>query len=286
MNSPKEIAQGYIATGAAKAKLPAGKTLVLGIMAGMFIAVAAVGAIVSSSTVASQSLARLIGAAVFPVGLAMTVVAGGELFTGNCLIIVPVLEKEVKLTAMLRNWCLAYIGNFAGSILIAAITVYGGTFSLFGDAAAANLLNTAVSKVNLGFFDALLRGVLCNFLVCMAVWMSYAAKDIAGKIIGLYLPTMLFVLCSYEHSIANMLYIPAGLFAARKVEYLVAYTDQSRISSLTWGAFVYKNLIPVTIGNIIGGAALVGLTYWLAYLRKADDQPPAAHVNKNKKKKR
>ena len=286
MNSPKEIAQGYIATGMTKVKLPSGKTMILGVLAGMFIAVAAVGAIISSSTVASQSLAKLIGAAVFPVGLAMTVVAGGELFTGNCLIIVSVLEKEVQLKAMLKNWCLAYIGNFVGSILVAVLTVYGGTFSLFGNAAAATLLNTAVSKVNLGFFDALLRGILCNFLVCMAVWTSCAAKDVIGKIVGLYLPTMLFVLCGYEHSIANMLYIAAGLFASRKVEYLAAYmsgASGNNLNSLTWGSMLTRNLIPVTIGNIIGGAVLVGVFYWLAYLHKTEETPPAAPVRKKKK---
>jgi len=288
MNSPKEIAQGYIATGMSKVRLPSSKVFVLGILAGMFIALAGVGAMVSSSTIASQSLAKLIGAAVFPTGLAMTVAAGGELFTGNCLIIIPVLEREVKLRAMLRNWCFAYVGNFVGSVIVAAITVYGGTFSLFGNAAAVTLLNTAVSKANLSFFDAVLRGILCNFLVCIAVWISYGAKDITGKIAGLYLPTMLFVLCGYEHSIANMLYLPAGLFAAGKSEYLAAYLQaggDTRIGSLTWGSMIVRNLIPVTIGNIIGGSVLVGVLYWLAYLREAGKTPAAIPVKKKHKKK-
>ena len=287
MNSPKEIAQGYIATGKSKVTLPAKKVLVLGILAGMFIALAGVGATISSSTVASPSLAKLIGAAVFPTGLAMTVAAGGELFTGNCLIIIPVLEREVKLRAMLKNWCFAYIGNFIGSVLVAALTAYGGTYSLFGNAAAVSLLNTAVTKVNLKFFDALMRGILCNFLVCIAVWISYGAKDITGKIAGLFLPTMLFVLCGYEHSVANMLYIPAGLFAAGNPEYLTAYLQTAggiNIDSLTWGSMIVRNLIPVTIGNIIGGSVLVGVLYWFAYLRQAGNTPPASPVSKKKKK--
>ena len=280
MHKPKENAQHYIHIGVEKTKLPTEKMLVLGILAGIFIALAGAGAVIASATIASPSLAKLISAAVFPVGLAMVVIAGSELFTGNCLIIIPVLEKEVKLRDMFRNWCFVYIGNFIGSILIAALTVYSGTFSLFSDAAAANLIKTAVTKVSLTFSDALLRGILCNMIVCIAVWMAYAAQDVLNKIAALYLPIMLFVLCGFEHSIANMFYLPAALFASGKVEYVVAYTSIAgapSISGLTWGAFFVKNLIPVTIGNIIGGVVLVGIAYWFAYLREPEKNPAAAH---------
>ena len=289
MNYPKEIAQSYITTGITKSKLPAKNMFVLSIMAGMFIALAGVGATLSSSTIASPSLAKLIGAAVFPVGLAMTIVAGAELFTGNCLIIVSVLEREVKIRAMLRNWCFVYIGNFVGSIIIALLTVNAGTFSAFSNAAAANLINTAVYKVNLDFLKALLSGILCNLLVCIAVWMSYAAKDVVGKIAGLYLPIMLFVLCGFEHSIANMFFLPAGLFASKKAEYLAAFTSlggENQISSLSWGTLLTRNLIPATIGNIIGGVLFVGISYWFAYLYAPGKDLPAAPVRRGKKKSR
>ena len=286
MHSPKENAQHYIHVGVAKAKLPIDKMLVLSILAGIFIALAGVGATIASATVASQSLAKLISAAVFPVGLAMVVIAGSELFTGNCLIIISVLEKEVRLRDMFKNWCFVYIGNFIGSILIAALTVYSGTFSLFSDAAAASLIKTAVTKVNLSFSDALLRGVLCNLVVCIAVWMAYAAKDVLNKIAGLYLPIMLFVLCGFEHSIANMFYLPAALFASGKVEYVVAYTSIAGapfIGSLTWGTLFTRNLIPATIGNIIGGVVFVGVGYWYAYLHDPNNRVPLEHPNKRKK---
>ena len=286
MNSPKEIAQYYITTGTAKTKLPVSKMLVMGVLAGMFIALAGVGAIIASVTVASPSLSKLIGAAVFPVGLSMTLVAGSELFTGNCLIIIPLLEKEVTLKAMLRNWVFVYFGNFIGSILVALLTVYGGTFSVFSNAAAVSVINTAVTKVNLSFSDALLRGILCNFLVCIAVWMSFSAKDVVGKIAGLFLPIMLFVLSGYEHSIANMFYIPAGLFASKNIAYLAAYTSSpgaAHISTLSWGTMFTKNLIPSTIGNIIGGMVLVGMAYWFIYLRDTDKKPAMQPQRKKKK---
>ncbi|MDR0490969.1 MAG: formate/nitrite transporter family protein [Oscillospiraceae bacterium] len=286
MNSPKEVAQNYIATGVAKTKLPIAKMLVLGVLAGMFIALAGVGATIASATVASASIGKLIGASVFPAGLAMVLVAGSELFTGNCLLIIPVLEKEAKLRAMLKNWVFVYIGNFIGSILVSVLTVYGGTFSLFSNAAAATALKTAVAKVGMGFGDALFRGILCNFLVCIAVWMAFAAKDIVGKIAGLFLPIMLFVLSGYEHSIANMYYIPTGLFISKNANYLAAFTDAGggNLDALTWGTFLTKNLIPVTLGNIIGGMVLVGIFYWFIYLRNAGEKAPASGSGVKKKK--
>ena len=282
MNSPKEIAQNYIATGKAKTKYPVSKMLVMSVLAGMFIALAGVGATISSSTIESASLAKLIGAVVFPVGITMTLIAGSELFTGNCLIIIPVLEKEVKLRAMFKNWVFVYIGNFIGGLLIALLTVYSGTFSLFSNAAAISLIKTAVSKVGLTFSDALLRGILCNFLVCIAVWMSFAAKDIVGRIAGLFLPIMLFVLCGYEHSVANMFYLPAGLFSAQNPVYAEAVGGN--LSSLTWGNLLFRNLLPVTIGNIIGGMVLVGIAYWFAYLREPEKKAPTVQHSKKKKR--
>ncbi|MDR1329036.1 MAG: formate/nitrite transporter family protein [Oscillospiraceae bacterium] len=268
MNSPKEVAQNYIAVGEAKAKLPAGKMTVLAILAGMFIALAGAGSTIASVTVASPSLAKLMGALVFPVGLAMTLIAGSELFTGNCLLIIPVLERRIKVSDMLRNWFFVYVGNLIGGFLVAALAVYGGTFSLFDNAAAGAVINTAVAKASLSFGDALLRGILCNFLVCIAVWISFAAKDVVGKVAGLFLPIMLFVLSGYEHSVANMYYISAGLFAAKNPAYAAAAT--ANLTKLSWGSMFGKNLLPVTLGNIIGGVLLVGVAYWFTYLRGGD----------------
>ena len=296
MYTPKEVAQNYLATGKAKTQYPAQKVLVLAILAGMFIGLAGAGSNVAMASVAETSLqnfGKLLAAMVFPAGLAMVLIAGSELFTGNCLIIIPVLQKEVKISAMFRNWIFVYIGNFIGGIIIALITVYGGTYSVFHNEAAATAIYTAVSKVNLTFGNALLRGILCNFVVCVAVWMTFAAKDIAGKVAALFLPIMLFVLSGYEHSIANMCFIPSGLFAAGNPAYLQAYNSiyaahgAYSADTLTWGAFFVKNLIPSTLGNIIGGSVCVGIAYWFAYIRVSDDKAhegPARQGAKKKKK--
>ena len=287
MNSPKEIAQNYIATGVAKTKYPIVKMLMLGALAGMFIALAGAGASIAPATMITASTAKLISGLIFPAGLAMVLIAGSELFTGNCLIIIPVLQKEATVGAMLKNWLFVYIGNFIGSILVALLTVYSGTFSLFGNAAAVSLIKTAVAKVSFSFSDALLRGVLCNFLVCIAVWISFAAKDIVGKVAGLFFPIMLFILCGYEHSIANMFYIPAGLFASKNAAYLAAYTTTEsilKLDPLTWGSLFTKNLIPVTIGNIIGGAVFVGAAYWFIYLHDTEKKASSPAGGKKKKK--
>lgn len=273
MNSPKEVAQNYINTGVGKMKLKASKMLVLAILAGMFIGLAGVGSTIASVSIPYASVAKLVGAAVFPTGLAMVLIAGSELFTGNNLLIIPVLEKQAKVTAMLRSWVIVYIGNFIGSIIVAAFSVFGGTFSLFSNAAAVGVINTAVAKVSLSFGNALLRGILCNFLVCIAVWMSFAAKDIAGKVAALYLPVMMFVLSGFEHSIANMYYIAAGLFASTNATYSAAASEAGiNLSRLTWPAMFTKNLLPVTLGNMIGGVIMVGIAYWFVYLKqdKAD----------------
>jgi formate/nitrite transporter len=289
MNSPKEIAHNYIALGVTKTQYPIVKMLLLAVMAGMFISLAGVGSTLVPVTVVGTPLAsfgRLLSAAVFPAGLAMVLLAGSELFTGNCLIIISVLEKEVKLGAMLKNWFFVYIGNFIGGIIIAAISVYGGTFSLFGGDAAVGLMHTAITKVNLTFGEVLLRGILCNFLVCIAVWMSFAAKNVVGKLAAMYLPIMLFVLSNYEHSIANMFFIPAGIFSLDNGANILAYIDKYgpvSIGTLTWSSMFIKNLIPSTLGNIIGGTVLVGVTYWFIYLH--DPEKKAALKSGGKKKK-
>lgn len=266
MLSPAEIAKSTVAIGKNKAALSAAKILILGILAGMFISLAGLGANTVSCTIENASVAKLMGACVFPCGLAMVVVAGAELFTGNNLMIVSLLEKEITMVQMLRNWVIAYLGNLIGAFLVAAIACYGGQYDLFGGALAATTIKVASNKVALDFGKAILLGILCNFLVCTAVWMSFGAKTISGKFLIVYMPIMLFVLAGFEHSIADMYYIAAGLFA--KVCYPDVAAEIANAANLNLLTMFTGNLIPVTIGNIIGGAFMIGLPYWFVYLKK------------------
>ena len=257
MYSPFDIADNYISIGQKKVRMPVMKMLVLSIFAGMFIALASMGATAAASTIENASVAKLISACIFPSGLAMALIAGSELFTGNCLLIIPLLQKEIRITEVIRNLCFVYIGNFIGSMLIATLAVYGHAFSLFGNDFASATVAIAEAKISMSFTDALIRGILCNILVCISVWMAYSSKTTGGKIAALFFPVMLFVLLGFEHSVANMYYIPAGI--------MCSYEYGITTGSLDWGSFFTCNLIPVTIGNIIGGA-VIGFGYWFVYL--------------------
>lgn len=258
MNSPAENAKNFINVGKAKTSLKISKMFILAIFAGMFIAFAGVGFTVAGATIQNPSAAKLVGACIFPGGLAMVVLAGSELFTGNSLIFISVLNKDVKPSQMLRNWLFVFLGNLCGSVLVAALVVYGHIPSLFNGETANYMVSIASAKASMSAGDAVIRGILCNFLVCTAVWITSAAKDASGKVLGLFFPIMLFVLCGFEHSVANMYYIPAGLFAA--AEYGI------EAAGLTLLGFV-KNLLFVSLGNIIGGAVMFAAGYWYSYLK-------------------
>ena len=269
MFAPAEVAKNYIATGKAKVSAPIWKMILLGVLAGAFIAVGGVASTTASVSISAASVGKLVGACVFPGGLAMVLLAGSELFTGNCLLTIPLLQKEISLGGMLKNWVFVYIGNLIGGCLVGAAVVFGHQLSLFGNGMAVSVMSTAAAKCTMPFGDAVIKGIMCNFLVCIAVWISFAAKDVAGKIVGIFFPIMMFVLCGFEHSVANMYYISAGLFAKA----VPAYADAAaaagvNTSAISWGAFFGSNLLPVTIGNIIGGGICVGAVYWALYLRK------------------
>lgn len=268
MHSPLEIAKNYIEVSIHKTNLSAFKMVILGIFAGIFIGFAGIASTTASATVANPSLAKLLGAVVFPAGMAMVLVAGSELFTGNNLIILAVLEKKISLARMLKNWFFVFWGNFAGAALVAAGVVFGGTPKLLGGELAKGIVAAGASRCNLGFGEALIRGILCNVLVCIAVWTSFAAKDIPGKLLTSFWPVMLFVLCGFEHSIADMYFGTAALLSG-KVFGISA-------EGLTVGRFFLNCIIPVTIGNVIGGAGIVGFGYWLGYLRHT----PLSHETK------
>lgn len=258
MHSPIEIARNFVEIGIHKVKLSAWKMLILGAFAGIFIGFAGIASTTISATVENPSIARLLSACVFPAGMAMVLVAGSELFTGNNLIIISVLEKKVALRSMLKSWFFVFIGNFLGAALVAVLVVYGHIPDLYGKVLAEKMAAAALVRVEQSFSEAFIRGVLCNILVCIAVWAAFAAKKVSGKLLMSFWPVMLFVLCGFEHSIADIYFCIAGILTSAKYGISAA--------GLNMGSFILKNLLPVTLGNIVGGAGLVGAGYWLVYL--------------------
>lgn len=220
------------------------RMLLLGALAGVFIAFAGVAA-----SIGGALGGKLASATIFPIGLTMVLLAGSELFTGNCLFLMPLLRRNITAGHMLRNWVAVYLGNLLGSVAVAFLVVQCGALDGIAEAAVA----AALTKAALPFGVALLRGVLCNFLVCLAVWMAFCAQSAGGKVVSLFGPIFLFVLCGFEHSVANMYYIPAGIFLAENGE-------------VTWLS-LWQNLLPVTLGNMVGGCGLGGILY-LLYGRK------------------
>lgn len=266
MYSPLEIARNYVEIGVHKTKLSIFKMILLGFFAGVFIGLAGIGSTTASSTIPIPSVAKLAGAVVFPAGITMVIMAGSELFTGNCLIILSVLEKRVSFLKMLKNWLFVYIGNFLGAAFVAVLVVYGHTPELFNGVLAESIVNAGRARTDLTIMESFIRGILCNILVCIAIWMSYAAIRISGKLMVSFWPVMLFVLCGFEHCVADMYFGVAALLTS--AEYGLA------AEGLTWFNFLIKSLLPVTLGNIVGGAGIVGIGYWLGYLH----QTPYLHA--------
>lgn len=270
--NPAQIAKNMIETGRKKANLPAGIQFLLGILAGAFIAFAAEGSNTAIHTITSVGIAKALAGALFATGLMLVIIAGGELFTGNTLMVMPLVNRKISAGGLLRNWFFVYLGNFVGSVLIAFLIVKSGQLNFSGGRLGGFTIKLAVYKTNLGFINAFCLGILCNWLVCLAVWMAAGAKDITGKILGIFFPIWLFITSGFEHSVANMYYIPAGIMAKTNPVWVKAALSlgvaQDKIDGLGWGPFVIKNLLPVTLGNIIGGGFFVGIFYFWAYIRK------------------
>jgi len=210
---------------------------------------------------------KFIFGSVFSVGLILVVIAGAELFTGNSLIFISVLNGDVKTSKLLNNWFWVYFANFAGSLLLVWIMYATGLWKTGDLGVGAKALAIANGKVNLSWGSAFSRAILCNWLVCLAVWLAVAAKDVVGKIAAIYFPIMAFVASGFEHSVANMYFVPMGLLLKGNVDVVAAAGLTDKLANLTWGGFIANNLIPVTLGNIVGGAFFVSTLYWVVYLR-------------------
>jgi len=268
MFKPPEIAKTLSDACVGKATSKWYKLAILGFLAGAFIAFGAELSIMSTIGTAAAlgtGISKIIAGSVFSVGLMMVVIAGAELWTGNNLMIISACDKKFGLKPLFYNWSIVFTFNFIGSVFM-ALLIYGSGLWKTGDLQwGITAVNIAVSKVNLTFVEAFLRGIGCNWLVCLAVWIGFSAKDTIGKIFGIFFPIMAFVASGFEHVIANMFFIPMGLFL--KGESMIS-GQVSNLDSLNWGSMVVNNFVPVTLGNLVGGAFFVGFLYWWVYLKK------------------
>lgn len=267
-----EVIEQNIQNGIKKTNLTTKKLILLGIAAGFFIGIGAEASSLAMHGISNVGLARTVAGVVFPIGLMLIVLLGGELFTGNCLISMAVYDKKAKLKGMIRNLTIVYISNFIGAALMAWMINNCGQLNFSDGAAGAFTIKVAFGKVGIDPMQAIVSGILCNVLVCLAIFMAATAKDVAGKCIAIFFPIFVFVISGFEHCVANMYYIPAGILATHNPLYAAKATElygitAEQLSGLNFGS-MFSNLIPVTIGNIIGGMVFVGLLYWYLYRKK------------------
>lgn len=263
---PKEIFEKLVEIGVSKLNLPFLKMLILSFLSGIYISIGGeLYTMVTQDIKIGTGLTQFLGGSVFSVGLILVVLTGSELFTGNNLILVTILKKKESIYKLIKNWLIVYIGNLIGSIFYSYLIYLSKIYQYNSYSWGIKAVTIANNKVNLNFLEAFSRGVLCNILVCLAVLMAIGAKDYISKIFSIYFPIMAFVASGFEHSVANMYFIPIALFLKSDKNFMNFINFD--ISNLTIKNFFIKNLLPVTIGNIIGGAIIVGFLYYLVYLR-------------------
>lgn len=256
IHSPAEIYSIWVENGVKKASLSLLQMAVLGILSGIYIGFGAHAFLLATSGQGSGLeivVGKLIGAMLFPIGLMLVILCGAELFTGNNLLTLALFRKRLSLPALLRSWGVVFLANLAGSVLLALVLAKSG---LYSGGAAERAVALALAKTRAPFAALILRGILCNMLVVLACWMQAGAKDLAGKILGIWFPIMLFVFAGFEHSVANMTYIPLGMFLG---------------ADITVSSFLFGNLLPVTLGNLLGGALLIPAAYTLVYGAEKED---------------
>lgn len=282
---PAEMAAKAETVGVKKATMPFWNMFLLAVLAGAFIGLGAIFATTASAgsigikdaagaaayaTALPYGVIRLITGLCFTLGLILVVVGGAELFTGNNLIIMAFIDKKVTFGQLMRNWGIVYLGNFVGSVLTALIMFFTKQYMFGGGSIGINALNIGEAKSGLDFIQAIALGIMCNALVCLAVWMCFSARSVTDKILAIIPPIAGFVAAGFEHSVANMYFVPIALFIKSwgdpKFFEMIGKTAGD-FPNLTWGNFLVGNLLPVTIGNIIGGAVMVGVVYWFVYLR-------------------
>lgn len=254
--APSEVARATIVSAETKASLSVTRLIILGIMAGIYIGFGAFGDIVIMQTLSNidVGLMKFLGSSVFPVGLMLVVFSGAELFTGNNLMTMALMDRKISMKGLLKNWSLVYLGNFIGSLILAYL-IYKS--QLINKDILNIIFSIGNSKTSISFQVAFIRGVLCNILVCLAVWTAAAAQDIISRIFTIWFPIMLFVLSGYEHSVANMFFLPLAKYSGLNI---------------TWSNIWFSNLIPVTLGNIVGGGLVLPTAYYIAYILPAKNK--------------
>lgn len=263
--SPKEIADRVEQVGVSKTRLPVRSVFMLGLLAGGFIALGAMFyTIIAADAELSFGLKRLLGGLVFSLGLVMVVVAGAELFTGNNLLVMAWADGKIGWKEVLRNWLVVFVSNFFGAVFIAVLVVFSGHPQLNDQAIADQYLKIAEIKCNIPPVQAIFSGILCNVLVCLAIWMAQAGRSVIDKFIVVVFPIAAFVAAGFEHCIANMYFIPVGIMIKSQYEFIGVG------ASISWAGLIH-NLVPVVFGNLIGGSVLVALVYYIIYKRKSSD---------------
>lgn len=268
IRTPAEVTDSYIEACVPKAASPAWRLFVLAVLAGVLVSLGAVASSAAAFGAGDAGVQRLVTGAVFPIGLIMIVMLGAELFTGNALMVTAALSHEITWGRLLRNWGIVYVGNFAGAVLLACLMAFFGQLELGGGNLAVYTAKVAAAKCQLPWANAFVLGIFCNLMVCIAIYLGNTAHDTAGKILGVFFPIFGFVIASFEHCVANMYYIPAGIFANMVPKYAAAIAEAGiNTAVLDFPTFIQANLIPVTLGNIVGGVA-VGLVMYAAHSKK------------------
>jgi len=276
--TPAQMAARVEKAGIVKGNLDFLSMFILSIVAGAFIAF---GAILYTYVIHDSSLSlgltKLLGGLVFCLGLILVIVAGAELFTGNNLIVMAYVSRKISLQRLLRNWTIVFCGNLAGSLAMVFLLSQSGQWTAAGASVGVKALMIANAKVNLTFLQALSRGILCNILVCLAVWLCFSGRSVTDKVLAIIFPITAFVALGFEHSVANMYFVPAGLVLKHNTQVLSAAEgllgQVPDLSRLTIFGFLVRNLLPVSLGNIIGGGLLIGIVYWFVYLRRTAAEP-------------
>jgi len=267
---PPDMARRAEAVGEAKAALSASTMFALAVLAGAFIAMGA--AFATTVTAGTSGLAygvvRLLAGVAFSLGLILVIVGGAELFTGNTLMIMAWASRRISTARMLRNWAIVYAGNMVGASAAVLLVVWARQYTFGKGAVGIQALTIGATKTDLGFGQAVALGILCNALVCIAVWLCFSARTTADRILAIVPPITAFVACGFEHSVANMYFIPVALLIKRDHAWVSSMSGVPDLHTLTWNNYLVGNLLPVTIGNVIGGTLLVGAVYWFVYLRR------------------